>query len=475
MNAYFPYAEAYAKLGSPAQRVQERGEGYQAHFHWSERHLQCLWFDSRYRPPVFHLANSETVTVLDPGQWNLESGPDFLNVTLLIQPGGRRIRGDVEVHVHPADWDSHRHSSDKAYAHVIAHVTWFSGPPAQTLPKSTVLLPLVEPMMARLDLSLDDIDLKAYPHSILPETPRPCEAYLKNNPGRARELLQAAGHYRILSKTSRMRTRLAQTGDRHQIFYEEFMAALGYKNNQQSFRGLARRVPVAQLKGLSRDAAFAKLLSVARLLPSPDSAVDDEAGRFIRKLWDIAWKHGDDVLSDDLEWHLHHSRPQNSPVRRIAAASALFSGLRDLLCDVEHLALMPGGAWFEQVSKRIESHCEWPFWNQRLTFASSPVQDHPIALLGETRLASIITNVIFPFVAAEEALPHDAILYLPPEEVSAPMRLTALHLFGRDHNPAVFYADNGLLQQGLLQIYLDFCLDSGPDCENCGLFQSLQS
>lgn len=474
MNAYFPCAEAYAKWVSPAQRVQERVEGYQAHFHWSERHLQCLWYDSRYRPSVFHLANKETVTVLDPGQWNLESGPDFLNATLVIQPGGRRIRGDVEVHVHPTDWDSHRHSHDKAYEQVIAHVTWFSGPPAQTLPQSAVLLPLVEPMTARLDLSLDDIDLKAYPHSVLPETPRPCEAYLKNNPERTRDLLQAAGHYRLLSKASRMHMRLAQIGDRHQVFYEEFMAALGYKNNQQAFRGLARRVPVAQLKGLSRDAAYAKLLAVARLLPSPDSAVDDEARCLIRKLWDIAWKQGDDIQSAELEWQLHHSRPQNSPVRRIAAAATLFSGLRDLLCDVEHLAFTPGAAWFDHVTKRIETHCEWAFWNQRLTFASPPDYEHPVALLGAARIAAIITNVIFPFVAAEEALPHEAILYLPPEEVSAPMRLTALHLLGRDHNPTVFYADNGLLQQGLLQVYLDFCLDAVPDCEGCALWQTLR-
>ena len=474
MNAVFPYAEVYVKLLNPALRVQEQTESYHANFHWSERHLHCLWFDSRYRPTVFHLGNNETVEVLDPGEWNLEAGPDFLNATVLIQPGGRRMRGDVEVHVHPSDWDSHGHCRDKAYEHVIAHVTWFSGPDAKTLPQSAMSLALAEPIKARLDLSLDDIDLKAYPHSVLPETPRPCEAYLKNDPARARELLQAAGHYRLQLKAARLRTRLAQSGDRHQIFYEEFMAALGYKNNQQAFRGLARLVPVAQLKGLSRDAACSKLLAVARLLPSPESAADDEARLFIRKLWDIAWKQGDERLPSDLEWHFHNSRPQNSPVRRIMAASSLFSGLRDLLCDVEHLASTPGSAWFERVTKRIESHCEWPFWNQRLTFASLPADGHSVALLGESRISAITTNVIFPFVAAEDALPQESILYLPPEEVSAPMRLTACHLFGRDHNPAAFYADNGLLQQGLLQVYLDFCLNAAPDCEGCALWQSLR-
>ena len=52
------------------------------------------------------------------------------------------------------------------------------------------------------------------------------------------------------------------------------------------------------------------------------------------------------------------------------------------------------------------------------------------------------------------------------------MRLTALHLFGRDHNPAL-YSDSGLLQQGLLQVYLDFCLNARPGCDACALCQAL--
>ena len=52
------------------------------------------------------------------------------------------------------------------------------------------------------------------------------------------------------------------------------------------------------------------------------------------------------------------------------------------------------------------------------------------------------------------------------------MRLTALHLFGRDHNPAL-YASDGLYLQGLLQIYLDFCLNAKPGCEDCGLRKAL--
>jgi hypothetical protein len=475
MDLYFPYAPAYegSIFGCGREELRESRAGYHAGFHWSERHLQCLWFDKRYRPVVFTLPNNETLTVLDPGTWNLESGPDFLNATLLIQPGGRHVRGDIELHVHPSDWDLHKHSTDKAYEHVVAHVTWFSGPHPKSLPPRVLSLCLGEPIMARRDLSLDDIDLKAYPHSVLPGTPRPCSEFLKNNPAKARELLQAAGHYRLQSKATRIRAHLQESGDRHQLFYEEIMAALGYKHNQQTFRALARLVPASQLKGLSREVAFARLLAAGGLLPTPESAIDEEGRQMIRRLWDLAWKHAGETIGGEVKWRFHNLRPQNAPVRRLAVAATLFSGLRDLLHDVEQMASSAGPAWFQQVQEHLSLNMEWPFWNQRLTFNSPSDPMHSHALLGEGRGAAIITNVIIPFIAAEGLLPEEAICYLPPEDISSPMRLTALHLFGRDHNPAAFYMDNGLLQQGLIQIHLDFCLNAASDCEGCSLCNAL--
>ncbi|MDR2850101.1 MAG: DUF2851 family protein, partial [Verrucomicrobiota bacterium] len=140
----FPLAAAYARLlsgGPPPSALHETPAAYHAGFHWTERHLQCLWYDAKLRPAAFPAPGGETVTVLDPGEWNLEAGPDFLNATLLVQPGARQLRGDIEVHVHPADWDAHAHAADPAYARVIAHVTWYAGPPPRTLPPRVLPLP----------------------------------------------------------------------------------------------------------------------------------------------------------------------------------------------------------------------------------------------------------------------------------------------------------------------------------------------
>jgi hypothetical protein len=471
-DAPFPLADTYARLlPAPPSSVREPHARYRAGFHWSERHLQCLWFDAHYRPDFFPLPGGESVTVLDPGQWNLEAGPDFLNATLLIQPGARQLRGDVEIHVHPSDWDAHNHCGDPAYDRVVAHVTWFSGPGPRTLPPGVAALSLAEPVLAKPGLSLDDIDLKAYPHAVLPATPRPCEAYLKNAPDRARDVLVSAGHYRLRAKAARLHARLEQTGDRAQVFYEEVMTALGFKHNQTPFRALARLLPVTVLC-TSREAALARLLGTARLLPQTGAAPDAEGQRFIRTLWDLWWHEAGETLPESVAWTLHNLRPQNAPARRLAAAACLFSSLPSVLHELDRLSHESGLRWYSQAQDCFEARCRWPFWNRRLAFSSAPDAAQDLALLGETRTAAILANVVIPFYAAEAALPPDVLDHLPPEDLSAPMRLTALHLFGRDHNPAL-YSDCGLLQQGLLQIHLDFCLNAKPGCDACALCLAL--
>lgn len=469
----FPLAVKYANCLPALSAVREKDCRYSAGFHWSERHLQCVWFDTRYRPASFLLPGGESVSVLDPGEWNLEAGPDFLNAALLVQPGARQLRGDVEVHVRPSDWDAHKHSADPAYAGVIAHVTWFGGPPPRSLPSHVCRLALAEPVMSNPCLSLDDIDLKAYPHAILPRSPRPCESLLGSAPETARALLAAAGQFRLRAKTARLKARIEQVGDRHQVFYEEVMAALGYKRNQAPFRALARLLPAHSLAD-PREKVFARLLGAAGLLPQPETAIDDDSRSYIRALWDLWWKSPSETLPADTAWHTAALRPQNNPVRRLAAAAALFSGVSDILADLDQAGFASAAHWPDTVRRIFEERCRWPFWNQRLAFASAADPRRRTALLGTSRIAAILTNVLIPFKSAEGALPEGGADLLPPEDLSAPMRLTANHLFGRDHNPAL-YTGNGLLQQGLLQIHTDFCLNAKPGCEECPLCAAIKN
>jgi hypothetical protein len=60
---------------------------------------------------------------------------------------------------------------------------------------------------------------------------------------------------------------------------------------------------------------------------------------------------------------------------------------------------------------------------------------------------------------------------LPPEENNQIVRQTAHNLLGPDHNPDLYRS--GLRQQGLIQIFHDFCLTDRSRCGNCALLKSL--
>jgi hypothetical protein len=99
-----------------------------------------------------------------------------------------------------------------------------------------------------------------------------------------------------------------------------------------------------------------------------------------------------------------------------------------------------------------------------------------MALVGESRVADILANVIFPFWRAEDpcrAVAERRRVDVWPEYAKLRARLTnrrletaATRLFGdgprsRDFTKTLAH------QQALLQIYEDFCLQDNSDCAQC--------
>lgn len=383
----------------------------------SERHVQALWYDGALRPQELQTPRGLSVHVIDPGAWNLEAGPDFRNAVLEVGLDRRRIRGDVEIHLRPSDWTAHGHSRDPAYAHVVAHVTWYHGTEetAPLLPEGCLPICIGDLLRTQSDFSPDEIDLTAYPYARLPVSPRPCAEIFSTRPDLLLEILRAAGRQRLHTKARRFKTLLIRKQDRLQVFYEEFLAAFGYKYNQPSFRLLAQILPWPDLPrespAILSSFRCAAEMAVARTAP----------------------------------WHTANVRPINSPLNRLAAAAHLLSqGLPAFLERLNACDLGSRSGQKDVLDILTDSR-----------------------LLGPHRAAAILLNVLYPFALAEKRI-EEVPDWIFPEDLSAPVRLTASRLLGRDHNPAL-YGGNGLLLQGLLEIHREFCLAVHPDCGACVL------
>ena len=479
--ACFPQADRYAGLAAARPGCRET-PGEWADYPWTERHLQCVWFDPAYRPAALATEGGEPVAVEEPGVWNQEAGPDFMNATLRVggRPG-RVLKGDVEVHIRPADWRRHGHTADPRYRRVVAHVTYFPGPlPPATLPPGAIAVSLRDGLARNRGFAFDLIDVAAYPWPVRAPRP-PCAGHFAAlDPETIGRFLESAGERRLQIKTARM---LATAGerDRDQMLYEEVLAALGYPHNRMPFRVLARRVPVETLRLYARrDArrAYALLAGVSGLLPSRlDSRWDAESRAFVRSVWDLWWKlkgQWGEATLDRGEWRLAGSRPLNHPLRRLMAAAFLFVEPAPLAARIVAFSDPDQEPFLDRLTSLFTKLPEDGFWSRHLGLAGVR-RETPIALIGPERAAALVVNVAIPFLAAEGRLgpAHRPLLHaLPPEHDNTLIRTTAALLLGRDHNPALYRS--ALRQQGLIQIFQDFCLHDRSRCQTCPLPEALK-
>lgn len=435
-------------------------------WHWTERHLQCVWADNKLRPAQMRSGSGEEVAVADPGRWNLEAGPDFLDAVVTV--GGKTMRGDVEIHIRPSDWAAHHHTGDPRYANVILHVTWFPSTTA-LLPGHIATVALREAAASSPGFSFDAIDLSAYPHAVLPETSRPCgEALDEATKAEAQGILESAGLSRLRRKALQMALRLQEAGSRNQVFYEEFMRALGYKANAGAMRAVAEQVPLDRLCAeddfVSR---YALLLGSAGLLPQPTGDDGGEDARIFRKLWDAAWKLGVADAPSRPAWRISGVRPANHPRQRLAAAAVLFATPGRLFSELSKLPRRSGKEWADGVHRVVSQIME-----ESADFMAGSIGT--TARIGRQRINTIIINVLLPLYMAEGIADAEMCRSIPAEALNQQIKETAYRLFGRDHNPAM-YSTNGLRMQGIIEVCNVFCLSTKSLCSDCAFAQALSN
>jgi hypothetical protein len=88
----------------------------------TEEFLQFIWRYGLFKRDNLFTSRHEQVTVIKLGEFNSDSGPDFLNARLKI--GTTTWAGNLEVHLKSSDWYKHGHHKDSAFRNVILQVVW---------------------------------------------------------------------------------------------------------------------------------------------------------------------------------------------------------------------------------------------------------------------------------------------------------------------------------------------------------------
>jgi Protein of unknown function (DUF2851) len=414
---------------------------------WTELEWQAMWYSGAFGT-TFRTVSGSLVEIIQFGFWNREPGPDFVHASLRLD-GEQLLEGDIELDMHVVDWDRHGHSQNPSFDRVVLHLFLHQG--GATHFTRTALNR--EVLQIHLQSGLDLLQIN-------PPIAHPgrCCAPLAQLPARAIDsLIETAARVRMQRKADQLH-RVAIAHGMDEALFQAFAVALGYKLNKIPFLVLAQRMKLRLLRNQGA-AAESLLFGAAGFLEdqtiNQSTSIDRD---YWRHLWEHWWQLRSQfahlVLRQNL-WRFGMTRPSNHPHRRLGALAELVRRWKEV----------------RLLSPRLEEVSEWigglshPFWDHHFTLTSRPTV-RPFHLLGQTRINEILANVIHPMLAARNQSDWESYKRIRAELSNRRLMIVCQRLFGetdraRDHARFLYQ------QQGLLQIFEDFCLADTTNCAGC--------
>jgi hypothetical protein len=423
-----------------------------------ELEVQARWFAGEWGRD-FRTVDGDEVRIVQFGVWNREAGPDFAEAAICIN-GGAPIRGAIELDLDVRDWERHGHAVNPAYDGVILHLFLHAGAAAcftRTAQHRSV--PQVQ---------LDPAAILAGEPTEQPlAKPGRCLAPLRDlDETDVRSVIEAAARHRLERKASLLQ-RMIEAHGWDEAVYQAVASALGYKQNEIRFRLLAQRFPLRVLRR-DGDGIDAMIFGGAGFLSGADRReIPGEARTYLRNLWDAWWSRRAEFERVTLQpsaWKMSGQRPANHPHRRLAALARLVGRWSEFARLARHCTPADVQRFFASVSD--------PYWDWHYTLSSKAAPAR-MALIGASRGVEILVNVLFPM--AMEARPDLWTEYCQLGAVLGNRRVetAATRLFGDATPRRRKFLQRAVHQQGLLQIYDDFCMQDESDCERCRFPQQL--
>ncbi len=419
-----------------------------------EAFLYYLWKYRLFESHKLKTCNSEELEILNPGQRNDDSGPDFFNARIRI--AGFLWAGNVEVHVKASDWNKHGHTSDKAFDNIILHVVHEADTIIKRADGSII------PMLELKDLYA----VETWQHylDLIQGTSKwiPCERSFMDVPEINRnQWFDRLISERLEERSSSIELLLKQTKNNwEESFYRHLAKHFGFRVNNVPFDLLATSLPLSFI-GKHRN----QLLQIEALLFGQAGFLEnDQSDYYIDELKKefifLKSKFGLQPLSVHL-WKFGRLRPANFPTIRIAQFANLYwqnDRLFNTLIHAESFA-----ALYEILNVSTSG-----YWNRHYNFKSH--SEYSEKKLGRSSIESLLINSIIPFTfyygkyQQQEYLSVKALSWL---EKCKPENNTVM----RGWESLGIKIKDAAVSQALLQqkkLYCDF-----KKCVNCGIGQYL--
>jgi len=283
-----------------------------------EEFLHFAWKNGLYIKESLRTPDGDLIEVLNPGEYNRDSGPDFFNAR--IRYNGIEWAGNVEVHLKASHFEAHGHNRDHAYDNTILHVVSEDDKKVFTAAGN---------MLVNAVIRTEDEVLGRYNRLVNNPLSIACQEAL---PGTDKFIISnwinALTVERLEEKYFKVREILTSTGnDWEETFYRVMSRYFGFRVNREPFEMLSVAVPLKLLRK-HRDNPLqveALLFGAAGMLEEGlfrEAVKDNYYRELAREFRVLKSKYGIKPVHGWL-WKFSKLRPVNFPTIRIAQMASL--------------------------------------------------------------------------------------------------------------------------------------------------------
>jgi len=321
-----------------------------------EEFLHYLWKYSLYDCERLVDNEKNKILILDPGEYNRDSGPDFFNARISV--AGTIWAGNVEIHTKSSHFDNHGHQNDPAFDNVILHVVAENDKPVFNSKGEELLT---------AEISFDPSYYEKYTSLISNPYTIACQDDIKKLDNfLIRHWLHSLVIERLQSKMKSILKIFSETGnDWEETFYRLLTRYFGFRVNTEPFEMLATALPLKIIRKHT-DNIFqieALLFGTAGLLEPGlfKEALIDEYYRDLLKEYSIlAAKYSLQPLHGWI-WKFSKLRPPNFPTVRLSQLASMLSISGGLFSKVLEAADI-------NVIKDLFEVPASPYWDEHFIF-----------------------------------------------------------------------------------------------------------
>ncbi len=416
-----------------------------------EKFLYHIW-DEGHLQQDLKTVSGKALRIIYPGQFNRNRGPDFSNVTMILD--GETLHGDVEIHLNTYDWIGHKHYEDPYYNGVVLHAVFrHSGNSALTVKQNAGTAEILE-LQDQLSEDIGKL-MEQHEDVAVGSHPRFCDLLSAVELPRLESILHYWGLRRFHNKEKRFNAGLlAASFD--QILYEGIMEALGYDKNKLNMLRLAQMLPLSsiadwQKQGLTELQLLAIMVVSPGLLERSSKQLPESFVDLLRHSYEEQPFWARDIAID---WQLFRVRPGNHPIHRLVS-------FVPLLCKA-----LPSGLlnFFREKLLLHDTDTRGGMKALKLLFSGSVLPGtESFPAPGESVLRNITLNVLLPVFhlfadklgnATESDKLEAAYISFPGLPENYITRFMCVHISGSHHK---YVNSRAILQQGLIELYYRYC------------------